>query len=324
MNFLEKMDLSLWDPPENQVYTDESSYPSWEYNLYFDPRLDVIEADALNKKSCLQVLEIQANKADSEIGELEDDKLMIQRQLACEDNMGFAALNNLESMLKPLKNENQQLAGTTLAERHAAQQATKEYSSKSTVNGVKAVQINDPSGMKGQEVVHAGTVRTIEGTRLRLLNSIRGDRSNPQRKLMGGGEYYGDNTIRGTQQHLAGAKRAGGFAGISATSQFHFRRRSETSFCVPVVQENNNQRNAQNMLVRSHDRTSQAPRNVHNVEVVFPMRITPASCMACIDNMSLVQLKALANQLNIVGVSKTRKADLQQLLRSKLQAQDWS
>uniref|UniRef100_A0A0V0GVT6 Putative ovule protein n=2 Tax=Solanum TaxID=4107 RepID=A0A0V0GVT6_SOLCH len=79
------------------------------------------------------------------------------------------------------------------------------------------------------------------------------------------------------------------------------------------------------MLVRSHDRTSQAPRNVHNVEVVFPMRsITPASRMAYIDNMSLVQLKALANQLNIVGVSKTRKADLQQLLRSKLQAQDWS
>ncbi|KAK4725396.1 hypothetical protein R3W88_028175 [Solanum pinnatisectum] len=231
------MDLSLWDPHENQY---ESSYPSWEYNFYFDPRLGkfIIFTYIDLLKSCLQVLKIQANKADSEMG-------------------------------------------TTLEERHAAQQATKEYSSKSTVNGVKAVQINDPSGMKGQEVVHAGT-------------------------LMGGGEYYGDNTLRGTQQ-LAGAKRAGGFAGTSATSQFHFRRRSATSFCVSVVQENNNQRNAQNMLL------------------VFPMRsITPASRMAYIDNMSLVQLKALANQLNIVGVSKTQKADLQQLLRSKLQAQDWS
>ena len=78
------------------------------------------------------------------------------------------------------------------------------------------------------------------------------------------------------------------------------------------------------MLVRSYDRTSQVPWNVHNAEVVFPMAsLTPSSRMACIDNMSLVQLKALASQLNIVGVSKTRKADLQQLLRTKLQAQDW-
>ncbi|XP_027768058.1 uncharacterized protein LOC107031927 [Solanum pennellii] len=553
MMFLDEMDLSLWDPPENQVYTDESSYARWEYNLYFDPRLDVIEADALNKKSCLQVMKIQENKADSEIREVEADELMLQRQVAREDNMGLAASNkeivNLESTLMPLQNENQLLAGTTLEERHAAEQATKEHSSKSTENEVLSVQNYDPSGMKGKEVVlagttleeihaaeqatkehsskstenevlavqnydpsgmkgkevllagttleeihaaeqatkehsskstenevlavqnydpsgmkgkevvlagttleeihaaeqatkehsskstendvmlvqnydpsgtkgkevvlagttleeihaaeqatkeysnkstenevtvvqyydpsgmkgkevllagttleeihaavqatkehsskstenevtpvqnydpsgmkgkevvHAGIVRTIGGTQPGLLNPMIGERSDPQRKLMGGGEYNGDNAIRGTQQQLAGAKRSGDFAGISSTSQLHFRRRSETSLFAPLFQENNNLRNAQNMLVRSYDRTSQVPWNVHNVEVVFPMAsLTPSSRMACIDNMSLVQLKALASQLNIVGVSKTRKADLQQLLRTKLQAQDW-
>uniref|UniRef100_A0A3Q7IL71 Uncharacterized protein n=1 Tax=Solanum lycopersicum TaxID=4081 RepID=A0A3Q7IL71_SOLLC len=502
MMFLDEMDLSLWDPPENQ---DVSSYARWEYNLYFDPRLDVIEADALNKKSCLQVLEIQENKADSEIREVEVDELMLQRQVAREDNTSLAASNkeivNLESTLKTSQNENQLLAGTTLEERHAAEQATKvhsskstenevmavqnydpsgekgkevvlagttleerhaaeqatkvhsskstenevmavqnydpsgmkgkevvlagatleerhaaeqatkdhsskstenevmavqnydpfgkevvlarttleerhaaeqttkehssestenevmavqnydpsgmkgkevvlagttleerhaaeqatkEHSSKSTENEVTAVQNYDPSGMKGKEVMHAGTVRTIGGTQPSLWNSMIGERRDPQRKLMGGGEYNGDNAITRTQQQLAGAKRSGDFAGISSTSQLHFRRRSETSLFAPLFHENNNLRNAQNMLVRSYDRTSQVPWNVHNAEVVFPMAsLTPSSRMACIDNMSLVQLKALASQLNIVGVSKTRKADLQQLLRTKLQAQDW-
>ncbi|KAJ8570464.1 hypothetical protein K7X08_037436 [Anisodus acutangulus] len=102
------MDLSIWDPPEN---SDESSYlaNSWQYNLYYDPRLDVIEEDALNEKSCVQVLKILIKKADSEIAELEDDILMLQRQLACEDDMRFVELNkkiaNLDSMLRALKNE---------------------------------------------------------------------------------------------------------------------------------------------------------------------------------------------------------------------------
>lgn len=192
---------------------------------------------------------------------------------------------------------------------------------------MKAVQINDPSGMKGKEVEHTETDRTIEETRPCLLNPIRNDRSTPRKKLMSGGDDYGDKTIKETQQ-LAGAKRAGGFADISATSQSHLRKRSGTSFCGPVVQENNDQRNAQNLLVKSHDRTGQEPRiisSVHNNEVVSPMSpITPVPPITILDNMSLVQLKALANRHNIYGVSKTRKADLQQLLLSKLQAQDWS
>ncbi|KAK4377957.1 hypothetical protein RND71_004253 [Anisodus tanguticus] len=106
------MDLSIWDPPENP---DESSYlaNSWQYNLYYDPRLDVIEEDALNEKSCVQVLKILIKKADSEIAELEDDILMLQRQLACKDDMHFVELNkkivNLDSMLRALKNEKEQV-----------------------------------------------------------------------------------------------------------------------------------------------------------------------------------------------------------------------
>ncbi|KAJ8534197.1 hypothetical protein K7X08_007521 [Anisodus acutangulus] len=86
VNFLKEMDLSIWDPPENP---------------------DVIEEDALNEKSCVQVLNILIKKADSEIAELEDDILMLQRQLACEDDMRFAELNkkivNLDNMLRTLK-----------------------------------------------------------------------------------------------------------------------------------------------------------------------------------------------------------------------------
>ncbi|MCD7448967.1 hypothetical protein HAX54_047792 [Datura stramonium] len=368
--YREEMDLSIWDPPENQVFRDESSYPAdgLQYNLYFDPRLDVIEEDALNKKSCQQVLKILTNKADSEIVEVEDD-------------MCFAALNkkivNPDSMLGALKNENEQPAKpdigssnlpeglnkteaidnhntkdiktvefkdgctaqvnntvlaspvqvrnqqetpaeTTLEERHASEQETKEYGSKSTQKGVKAVQINYLSGMKGQKVVHTDTDCTTEGKNLKR-----------------GGDDYGDKIIKATQQQLAGAKRAGGFADISATSQFHLSKMSETSFRGPVIQENDDWRNVQNTLLKSHGRKSQDPRIIHrssynepnadNVKIVSPMSsITPSPPIADINKMKLVQLKALANRHNIYGVSNKRKAYVQQLLRSKLQPKDWS
>jgi len=44
--------------------------------------VDVIEEDALNEKSCIQVLRILITKADTEIDELEQDLVSLQSQLA--------------------------------------------------------------------------------------------------------------------------------------------------------------------------------------------------------------------------------------------------
>ncbi|XP_019245128.1 PREDICTED: uncharacterized protein LOC109224996 isoform X2 [Nicotiana attenuata] len=381
VEFLKEMDSSIWGPPENQ---DESSYPAncWQYNLYFDPRLDVIEQDALNEESCLQVLKILITKADSEIAELEDDILMLQSQLACacadkkSSDMCFAVLHkkidNLESLLRDLKNENEQPAETgirssnlpeegltkmeaidnhtkdmntvefkdnytaqadntvlaslvqvrnhqkapaetTLEDRHASEQGAKEYSSKQTQKGVWPTK-ND---------------FTIEESLPHLLNSKRNDRSKPLNKLKRGGDGYGDNTIKKTQ--LAEAKRAAGFADISATSQSHLRKRSKFSGPVIQDQDNKDQRSVQNRLVKSHGRTSHDPPVINgssshdnsNADVSPVSSIRPSPCIEDIYNMTLVQLRAMANhQLNIYGVSNIRKADLQELLRSKLQAKD--
>lgn len=83
----------------------------------------MIEQDALNEISCLQVLKILITKAYSEIAELEDEILMLQSQLvcACADkgsyDMCFAVLHkkidNLESLLRALKNENEQVCNIT-------------------------------------------------------------------------------------------------------------------------------------------------------------------------------------------------------------------
>ncbi|XP_016461584.1 uncharacterized protein LOC107784904 [Nicotiana tabacum] len=166
------MDSSIWSPPENQ---DESCYPAncWQYNLYFDPWLDVIEQDALNEISCLQVLKILITKAYSEIAELEDEILMLQSQLvcACADkgsyDMCFAVLHkkidNLESLLRALKNENEQPAETTLENRHASEQEAKEYSSKRTHKGVKAVQIHDKKTSKQFVKINMASIKSISG-----------------------------------------------------------------------------------------------------------------------------------------------------------------
>ena len=45
--------------------------------------IDVIEENALNEKSCIQVLRIQITKADTEIDELEQNLVSLQMELAC-------------------------------------------------------------------------------------------------------------------------------------------------------------------------------------------------------------------------------------------------
>lgn len=60
------------------------------------------------------------------------------------------------------------------------------------------------------------------------------------------------------------------------------------------------------------------------LKLFLPCHLLPQHLVKYESIISLVQLVDLANQHNIYGVSITRKAELQQLLRSKLPPEYWS
>lgn len=74
--------------------------------------VDVIEEDALNEKSCMQVLQLLISGANAEILELEEDLIILQSQLAWTDESWSetcsAALNRkidcLDISLRSLEN----------------------------------------------------------------------------------------------------------------------------------------------------------------------------------------------------------------------------
>ncbi|RVW16587.1 hypothetical protein CK203_069430 [Vitis vinifera] len=97
----------------------ESSYPmhpGWQCDFYFGYGLDVIEEDALNEKSCVQVLRVLISKADTEIEELEKDLVILQSELAWAENREWSEIcstslrekiNCLDISIQSLKNENE-------------------------------------------------------------------------------------------------------------------------------------------------------------------------------------------------------------------------
>lgn len=76
--------------------------------------VDVIEEDALNEISCIQVLKILIAKADTEILEIEEEKVILQSKLALADEkwraMCFTTLIQkikcLGKLIQDLKNAN--------------------------------------------------------------------------------------------------------------------------------------------------------------------------------------------------------------------------
>ncbi|KAF3616096.1 hypothetical protein FXO38_34764 [Capsicum annuum] len=244
-----EMDFPLWDQPEDQ---DESSYPTyWQYNFYFDPRLepgvgssnlpeDLNKTEAIGDHVGSSNPPEDLNKKEAIGDHNSKDIETVKFQGGCRCSARLS--NTILASLPQVRYQQQTPAGTTLKDKHVLEQETK---------GLKAVQNNDPSGgMKGQEVARTGTDRTVEEAWPRLLSFKGKEKIKPQKTKRGGDDYV-YKTIEGTQQ-LAGAKRAGDFAGISATSRtYHFRKRSETSFRGPVIQGNNNQRGVQNVLVSS-------------------------------------------------------------------------
>uniref|UniRef100_A0A3N7G270 Rho termination factor N-terminal domain-containing protein n=1 Tax=Populus trichocarpa TaxID=3694 RepID=A0A3N7G270_POPTR len=79
------MDWDLWGPP-NDIVAEESGFDNSQCDFYFGYVFDVIEEEALNEKSCVQVLRILIKKADTEILEFEQDLLSLQTELAWVEN----------------------------------------------------------------------------------------------------------------------------------------------------------------------------------------------------------------------------------------------
>ncbi|KAI4300815.1 hypothetical protein L6164_034149 [Bauhinia variegata] len=77
------MAWDLWSSSYDQVVFDDyhPEQPGWQCDFYYGYGRDVIEEDALNKKSCVQVLRILIKKGDIEIEELEKDLLSLQNEL---------------------------------------------------------------------------------------------------------------------------------------------------------------------------------------------------------------------------------------------------
>ncbi|XP_041024484.1 uncharacterized protein LOC121265084 [Juglans microcarpa x Juglans regia] len=103
------------DSSHNQV-AHESSYSmltAWQCDFYAGYGYDVIEEDALNEKSCIQVLRMLKTRADTEIDELEQDLVLLQSELACAEHEEWSELccnalrekiNCLDISLRSLRN----------------------------------------------------------------------------------------------------------------------------------------------------------------------------------------------------------------------------
>ncbi|KAL8489485.1 hypothetical protein ACS0TY_025398 [Phlomoides rotata] len=99
------MDLSLWDPPDDHYLT--SQHNNEDHSLCdfsFGYGRDVIEEDALNERSCLQVLNILVSKADEEITKLKEDILMLHCQMAWYNEALIEKTDHLNILIQNLKN----------------------------------------------------------------------------------------------------------------------------------------------------------------------------------------------------------------------------
>ncbi|KAF3951366.1 hypothetical protein CMV_022971 [Castanea mollissima] len=118
IRFLKIMVFDLWGSSYQPV-DQESSYSmqsGWQCDFYFGYGYDVIEEDALNEKSCVQVLGILITKADGEIHELEKDLVSLQSELAWGEDEEWSELccntltekiNYLDISIRSLKNNNE-------------------------------------------------------------------------------------------------------------------------------------------------------------------------------------------------------------------------
>ncbi|TYH87999.1 hypothetical protein ES332_D01G156900v1 [Gossypium tomentosum] len=109
------MAFELW----GTSFTEENSsfiQTEWQYDLYFGYGIDMIEENALNEKSCIQVLRILIAKADTEIDELEKDLVLLQSELVWAEHEEWhdiccnalrAKINCLDISIRKLRNKDE-------------------------------------------------------------------------------------------------------------------------------------------------------------------------------------------------------------------------
>lgn len=142
-----------------------------------------------------------------------------------------------------------------------------------------------------------------------------------------GGDVFGDKTIKESRSLREGAKGTVEPPEISSTSLLPLKKRRITSFTGPILQENENLRNFQNRLAKSHNRSNRNLQVIkaENDELLDSTTfIVPTPNIADLEHMTKNQLKAVARQQDLHGVYKLRKAELQERLRSKLLAKGQS
>ncbi|KAM3338380.1 hypothetical protein P3S68_030466 [Capsicum galapagoense] len=142
-----------------------------------------------------------------------------------------------------------------------------------------------------------------------------------------GGDVFGDKTIKESRSLREGAKGTVEPPEISSTSLLPLKKRRITSFTGPILQENENLRNFQNRLAKSHNRSNRNLQVVkaENDELLDSTTFTvPTPNIVDLEHMTKNQLKAVARQQDLHGVYKLRKAELQERLRSKLLAKGQS
>ncbi|XWS43112.1 hypothetical protein CRYUN_Cryun16bG0074100 [Craigia yunnanensis] len=110
------MACDLWGPLSPEEEGSCCLQPEWQYDLYFGYGFDMIEENALNEKSCIQVLRILITKADTEIDELEKDLVLLQSELAWAEHEEWSdfcchalreKINCLDISIRKLRNKDE-------------------------------------------------------------------------------------------------------------------------------------------------------------------------------------------------------------------------
>ncbi|XWS59087.1 hypothetical protein CRYUN_Cryun08bG0092000 [Craigia yunnanensis] len=108
------MACDLWGPSFPEEESSCCILPEWQYDFYFGYGFDMIEENALNEKSCIQVLRILITKANTEIDELEKDLVLLQSELAWAEHEEWsdiccnalrAKINILDISIRKLRNK---------------------------------------------------------------------------------------------------------------------------------------------------------------------------------------------------------------------------
>ncbi|XP_022748231.1 uncharacterized protein LOC111297902 isoform X2 [Durio zibethinus] len=110
------MACDFWGPSFPQGESSCCVQPEWQYDFYFRYGFDMIEENALNEKSCVQVLRILITKADTEIDDLEKDLVFLQSELVWAEheessdircNALRAKINCLDISIRKLRNKDE-------------------------------------------------------------------------------------------------------------------------------------------------------------------------------------------------------------------------